>query len=203
MSSSAGQYLAVARRFLWHKYPEGKIRLQELHTKDVTDFILKDASDRGRRSAQLMTTVLRSFLNYLFQEGRTAGNLAMAIPATAGGRLSELPRYLEAADVEKLIRSCDRRKSIGRRDYAILLLLARLGLRAGEVAQLFWRTSIGRLGSCARGKGERVDRMPLLEDVGKPVADYLQRGRPTCQTRRVFVRAICEQRRGFRVNPTV
>lgn len=190
MSSSVGQYLAVARRFLWHRFRDGKIRVQELHTKDVTDFILKDASNRSRRSAQLMTSVLRSFLNDLFQEGRNDSNLAMAIPATAGGRLSELPRYLEPAQVEKLLRSCDRRQNIGRRDYAILLLLARLGLRAGEVARLNLEDidwTAGQL--CVRGKGERVDRMPLLEDVGKAVADYLQRGRPACLTRRVFIRA--------------
>jgi integrase len=78
--------------------------------------------------------VLRSFLNYVFQEGGTATNLAMAIPAMAGWRLSELPRYLEAAQVEKLLRCCDRRRKVGCVIYAILL--ARLGLRAGEVAGL-------------------------------------------------------------------
>jgi len=82
MSASVGQYLTVARRFLWHRFRDGKIRLKELCTKDVSDFVLKDASIRGRRSAQLMTSVLRSFLNYLFQEGRTTTNLATAIPAT-------------------------------------------------------------------------------------------------------------------------
>jgi site-specific recombinase XerD len=190
MSASVGQYLPVARRFLWHRFRDGKIRLHELRTKDVTDFILKDASNRGRRSAQLMTSVLRSFLNYLFQEGRTASNLAMAIPPTAGGRLSELPRYLQTVEVERLLRSCDRRQNIGRRDYAMLLLLARLGLRAGEVARLNledidWTT--GQL--CIRGKGERIDRLPLPEDAGKAIVDYLQRGRPKCLTRRVFVQA--------------
>jgi len=188
MSASVGQYLSVARRFLWHRFHSGKIRLEKLCTKDVTDFVLKDSSIRGRRSAQLMTSVLRSYLNYLFQEGRTATNLAAAIPATAGGRLSELPRYLEAAQVEKLLRGCDRRSKVGRRDHAILVLLARLGLRAGEVASLElddidW--SAGEL--LVRGKGNRVDRMPLLQDVGKAVADYLQRGRPRCSTRRLFV----------------
>lgn len=188
MSGSVGQYLTVARRFLWHRFRDGKIRLKELRTQDVSDFVLKDASIRGRRSAQLMTSVLRSFLNYLFQEGTTATNLATAIPATAGGRLSELPRYLEAAEVEKLLRSCDRRQNAGRRDHAILVLLARLGLRAGEVANLElddFDWTAGEL--VVRGKGNRVDRMPLLQEVGKAVADYLQRGRPRCSTRRVFV----------------
>jgi site-specific recombinase XerD len=188
MSGSVGQYLTVARRFLWHRFRDGKIQLQELNTKDVSDFILKDAGIRGRRSAQLMTSVLRSFLNYLFQEGKTTTNLATAIPATAGGRLSELPRYLEAPEVEKLLRSCDRRQKVGRRDYAVLVLLARLGLRASEVANLElddidWETAEVVI----RGKGNRMDRMPLLQEVGKAVADYLKRGRPYCSTRRVFV----------------
>jgi len=188
MSGSVGQYLTVARRFLWHRFRDGKIRLKELHTKDVSDFILKDSGIRGRRSAQLMTSVLRSFLNYLFQEGKTATNLAAAIPATAGGRLSELPRYLEAAEVEKLLRSCDRRQNVGRRDYAVLVLLARLGLRAGEVANLELDDISWENGELViRGKGNRVDRMPLLQEVGKAIADYLKRGRPCCSTRRVFI----------------
>ena len=153
-----------------------------------SDFILKDSSIRGRRSSQLMTSVLRSFLNYLFQEGKTATNLATAIPATAGGRLSELPRYLEAAEVEKLLRSCDRRQNVGRRDYAVLVLLARLGLRAGEVANLELDDISWENGELVIwGKGNRVDRMPLLQEVGQAIADYLTRGRPCCSTRRVFV----------------
>jgi integrase len=183
MSGSVGQYLTVARRFR-----DGKIRLNELHTKDVSDFILKDSSIRGRRSAQLMTSVLRSFLNYLFQEGKTATNLAAAIPATAGGHLSKLPRYLEAAEVEKLLRSYDRRQNVGRRDYAVLVLLARLGLRASEVANLELDDINWENGELViRGKGNRVDRMPLLQEVGKAIADYLKRGRPCCSTRRVFI----------------
>ena len=188
MSASVGQYLTVARRFLWHRFRNGKIRLKELCTKDVSDFVLKDSSIRGRRSAQLMTSVLRSFLNYLFQEGRTANNFATAIPATAGGRLSELPRYLDAAQVEKLLGCCDRRSHVGRRDHAVLVLLARLGLRASEVAGLELDDIDWAAGELIiRGKGNRVDRMPLLQEVGKAVADYLKRGRPRCSTRRVFV----------------
>ena len=188
MSASVGQYLTVARRFLWHRVRGGKIRLHELCTKDVSDFVLKDSTLRGRRSAQLMTSVLRSFLNYLFQENKTVTNLATAIPATAGGRLSELPRYLEATEVEKLVRSCDRRQKVGRRDYAVLVLLARLGLRASEVSNLELGDIDWTAGELViRGKGNRRDRMPLLQEVGKAVADYLKRGRPRCSTRRVFV----------------
>ncbi len=188
MSASVGHYLTVARRFLWHRFRDGKIHLKALCTKDVSDFVLKDSAIRGRRSAQLMTSVLRSFLNYLFQQGKTVTNLATAIPATAGGRLSELPRYLETAEVKKLLRSCDRRQKVGRRDYAILVLLARLGLRASEVANLELDDIDWTAGELViRGKGNRVDRMPLLQDVGTAMADYLKKGRPRCSTRRVFV----------------
>jgi site-specific recombinase XerD len=187
-SASVGLYVAVARRLLWHRFRDGRIRLKALGTKDVSDFVLKDSAIRGRRAAQLMTTVLRSFLNYLFEEGETATNLATTIPAAAGGRLSELPRYLEAAEVERLLRSCDRRRKVGLRDFAVLVLLARLGLRAGEVVHLELEDIDWGTGELAiRGKGNRVDRMPLLQEVGEAVADYLKRGRPWCSTRRVFV----------------
>jgi site-specific recombinase XerD len=137
-----------------------------------------------------MTVVMRSFLGYLFQTGRTRTNLAMAVPTVAGWRLSELPRYLEVAQVEKLLRSCDRRRKIGKRNYAVLLLLARLGLRAGEVSTLTlndinWDAGELRI----RGKGDRVDRLPLPKDVGQAIADYLQKGRPRCSSRRVFIQS--------------
>ena len=187
---SVAQYVHVARRFLSDRFPDEQLRLPQLCEKDVTDFVTRDsvAAVRGRRSAQLMTVVLRSFLGYLFQEGRIRTNLAMAVPTVAGWRLPELPRYLEAGQVEKLLRSCDRRRKVGKRDYAILLLLARLGLRAGEVSELVledinWDAGELRI----RGKGDRVDRLPLPEDVGQAIAHYLQQGRPSCSSRRVFV----------------
>lgn len=187
---SVAQYVPVARRFLSDRFPDEQLRLPQLCEKDVTDFVTRDsaAAVRGRRSAQLMTAVLRSFLGYLFQEGRIRTNLAMAVPTVAGWRLSELPRYLEARQVEKLLRSCDRRRKVGKRDYAILLLLARLGLRAGEVSELAledinWEAGELRI----RGKGNRVDRLPLPKDVGQAIADYLRKGRPSCSCRRVFI----------------
>lgn len=188
--ASVEQYAGVTRRFLSHRFPNGKVRLKNLRAEAVTDFVLHDTSGRGRRSAQLMATVLRSFLSFLFQQEWIATNLAAAVPTVAGGRLSELPRFLEPAQVEKVLRSCDRRRKVGRRDYAILLLLARLGLRAGEVAQLTledidWRT--GEL--LVRGKGARIDKLPLLQDVGQALVDYLQKGRPECSSRRVFIQS--------------
>jgi site-specific recombinase XerD len=189
-ATSVQQYVTVARRFLCHRFSTGKVRLKNLCAQDVTDFVLQDTSRRGRRSAQLMATVLRSFLRFLLQRGRIATNLAAAVPTVAGWRLSELPRYLEVEQVEKVLRSCDRRQKVGKRDYAILLLLARLGLRAGEVANLAledidWRTGV----LLVHGKGARLDKLPLPHDVGQALVDYLRKGRPDCSCRRVFIQS--------------
>jgi site-specific recombinase XerD len=186
--SSVGQYLQVMRRFLAHRSCNGKVRLKNLCAGDVTDFVLHDTSGRGRRSAQLMASALRSFLGYLFQKGQTPLNLAGAVPAVAGWRLSELPRFLEPAQVDKLLRCCNRRRRSGRRDYAILLLFARLGLRSSEVTGLEledidWNAGTVRI----RGKGARMDRLPLPHDVGEAIADYLRKGRPRGSSRRVFI----------------
>jgi len=186
--ASIEQYVIVVRRFLCHRFQTGKVRLEKLRAKDVTDFVLHDSSNRGRRSAQFMATVLRSFLQFLLQHGRITTNLAAAVPTVAGWRQSELPRFLEARQVEKILRSCDRRRKVGKRDYAILLLLARLGLRAGEVASLSLDDINWRAGELLiRGKGPRVDKLPLLQDVGQALVDYLQKGRPDCSSRRVFI----------------
>jgi site-specific recombinase XerD len=188
LPSSIQQYVTVVRRFLSHRFSTGKIRLRDLCAKDVTDFVLQDTAQRGRRSAQLMATVLRSFLNFLLQRGRITTKLAAAVPTVAGWRLSELPRFLEPEQVERVLRSCDRRRKVGKRDYAILLLLARLGLRAGEVANLALEDINWRAGELlVHGKGARMDKLPLPEDVGQAIVDYLRKGRPECLSRRVFI----------------
>ncbi len=187
MPSSAEKYLKAARRFLSDRFPSGRIYLKRLRAKDVTEFLLRDTSNLSQRSVQLTATVLRSFLNFLFQKGRIAANLAAVVPSVPH-RLAELPHYLEPWEVEKVLKSCDRRRKIGKRDYAIFLLLARLGLRAGEVAQLTLDDIDWRAGELlVRGKGARVDRLPLLQDVGQALADYLQRARPGCSSRRLFI----------------
>ena len=187
--TSVAQYLPVIRRFLTHCFGKGKVRLRNLRLKEITEFVLQDSANRGRRSAQLMTTVLRSFLRFLFQRGQIRPPLAMSVPTVAGWRLSELPRFLEVAEVEKVLRCCDRRRKLGLRDYAILLLLARLGLRGGEVTKLTLDDIDWNAGElCVHGKGSRLDRLPLPQDVGEAIVKYLRRGRPRCSCRRIFVK---------------
>src|ERR1043166_802476 len=117
---TADLYLAAVRRFLYHRFGNGKIRLKRIRPRDVTAFVLHDSSGRGRSSLQTGAGALRSFFGFLFQRGRITTNLGMAIPPIARWRSSELPRYLEGAQVAKLLRSCDRQRKVGKRDYAIL-----------------------------------------------------------------------------------
>jgi site-specific recombinase XerD len=188
MPPSAAVYREAARRFVSRRFPSGRVYLKRLRAGDITDFVLHDTFGRGRRSAQLMASVLRSLLGFLLQKGRIATNLAAAVPQVPQRRLAELPRYLEAREVERVLGSCDCRRKIGKRDHAILLLLARLGLRAGEVVQLTLDDIDWRAGELlVRGKGARVDRLPLLQDVGQALADYLKKARPECSSRRVFI----------------
>lgn len=185
---TAGRYVRIVRRFLSQCFPDGKIHLKRLRTQDVTDFIVHDAPTHAGSTVQATASALRIFLRFLFQKGRILTNLAAAVPAVPRRR-PKLPWYLEAKEVEKVLESCDRRRKMGRRDYAILLLLARLGLRAGEVAHLTLDEIDWRAGELLiRGKGARVDRLPLPHHVGQALADYLQKGRPACSSRCLFIK---------------
>ena len=138
--------------------------------------------------ARDLVCALRSLLRYLHLSGLIDAPLVWAVPSVADLRDRTLPRGLEPAAIKKLLASCDRRTLIGRRDYAILLLLSRLGLRAGEVAaieldDIDWRAGL----LLVRGKGSRHDTLPLPVDVGEALVAYLRR-RPRCECRTVFLR---------------
>ena len=137
-----------------------------------------------------MTCALRSFLRYGCFIGEVTLDLAAAVPVVANWSMPDIPRAIAADQVGKLLSSVDRSSGVGCRDYAVLLLLARLGIRASEVAMLElddidWHEGLLRV----RGKGGRRTELPLPTDVGQAVADYLQRGRPVSPIRRVFLRA--------------
>ena len=136
-----------------------------------------------------MVTALRSFFRFLFQEGVTTTNLAGAVPTIRSWRLSGIPKYIDPGDVQRTIDGCDATRPAGCRDRAMLLLIARLGLRVSEVMALSlddidWRQGV----LTVHGKGRLHDRLPLPADVGKALAVYLRRGRPACDSRKVFVR---------------
>jgi site-specific recombinase XerD len=197
VQSTLDNYLPVARRFLVRRFGSGKLRLAALRAHDVGTFILRDLAGYSPKRVQLATSALRSFLGHLYQRGQLPTNLAAAVPTVAGRRRCGLPRFLEPEQVERLLNHCDPECPAGQRDYAVLLLLARLGVRAGEVVQLNledinWDAGELRI----RGKSARIDRLPLPADVGRALACYLKRGRPRCSSRRVFIRTKAP-RQGF------
>jgi integrase/recombinase XerD len=143
----------------------------------------------GRKPSSSFLAALRSFLRFAQLEGWISVPLAQAVPSVASWNGRPLPRRLEPGEVRQLLDGCDRRTAAGRRDYAILALLVRLGLRAAEVAQLSLDDIDWRGGELVvRGKGSREEKLPLPDDVGRAVADYLRHGRPATASRSVFVR---------------
>lgn len=190
-------YLQIIRPFLERRFGRGRVSLAKLCIEDVTHFIVRHSSVVWPGRVQLTTTVLRSFLGFLTQRGKIKTNLAASVPAAANWRLRELPQFLEPTQVEKLLASCDRSNAVGRRDHAALLLLARLGLRAGEVVHLALDDIDWIAGAVLiRGKSAREQRLPLLPEVGRALAEYLKRDRPACNCRRVFIR-VKAPRQGF------
>ncbi len=190
-------YRPFVRRFLVDRFRNEPLRLGELRPPEISSFVQRHAYSMAPKRAQLMVSALRSFFRFLLQEGEIATDLAACVPGVADWRLSSVPRYLGAEEVERLLSSCDQRTGIGRRDYAILLLLARLGLRASEVVALELDDIDWRAGEIAvRGKGQQHDRLPLPQEVGEALATYLRRDRPCISTRRVFVR-VRAPLRGF------
>lgn len=184
-------YLPVARRFLIDRFGRGALRLETLCQRDIHRFVVGDAQTGTRSQAKKMVTALRSFLRFLHLRGATTINLAAAVPGVAGWRLSHLPKSLPPQQVARLLDSCDRNTASGQRDYTILLLMARLGLRGGEVLALTLDDLDWEHGAIVvRGKGPRLARLPLPTDVGAALAEYLRDVRPACSTRRVFIRMV-------------
>jgi len=190
-------YLPVARRFLTERFSDGKVILYKLSSQDISGFILRYAQTMSPGRTQRIVTALRSFLRFLHQEGKINKDLAAAVPTVAKWRFTELPKFLKPEESERLLQSCTQNTVIGKRDYAVLLFLSRLGLRAGEIVHMrlddiHWET--GEL--LVRGKSSREERLPLPHDVGEALANYLCNGRPRCSSRRVFIRKKAP-RQGF------
>ena len=196
-------YLPLVRRFLRERFGEGPLPLRELTPADSSRFILAHAPSMSGGRAKLLVTALRSFFRFLLEHGWIEVDLAACVPAMASWRLSSVPRYLAAEEIERLLGSVDRTTTSGRRNYAVLLLLARLGLRAGEVVSLELEDIDWRAGEIlVRGKGLLHERLPLAPEVGEALVAYLHADRPPSPSRRLF---ICRKApwRGFAGASTV
>lgn len=179
---NAGQFLAALP-------PPAQVSVSLLDAGTVTAFMVGYCRDRNANSAKSMARSVRSFLRFAHATGRTSAELRGAVPPSAGWRLASLPRSVPAADLERLLAVTARSRftATGRRDYAILLLLARLGLRRGEVAGLRLDDIDWRAGELTVvGKGSRAERLPLPAEPGEAIVAWLADGRPGCDTRSVF-----------------
>jgi site-specific recombinase XerD len=191
-------YVAVLRQFVTEHAGEAAASVATVSARDVATFVRRHARAASPGRAQLMTTALRAMFRFFFHAGEVPVDLSVAVPTVPDWRLARVPRSLAPEDVERLLIACDQQTATGRRDYAILLLLARLGLRAGEVValeldDLHWRTAEITI----RGKkGLRHDRFPLPRDVGAALVAYLRERAPIV-TRRVFL-CMRAPRRSFR-----
>jgi integrase/recombinase XerD len=157
----------------------------------IRRFVIQRLHSAGRGETRATVTALRAFLRFLVAERRVRAGLQHCVPTVPQWRLSSLPRYLDAPDVDRVVQSCDRRTAHGLRDHAILLLLARLGLRGGDIVRmsiddLDWRGGTLKVS----GKGRREARLPVPQDVGDAILAYLKRGRPRTDSERLFLTVV-------------
>jgi len=184
-------YLLYVSQFLAERFSEESVRLDTLVADDITGFVQRKCHRLGHSSVQQLVTALRAFLRHLHRTGSISIDLAACVPSVANWSFATLPKGLLPGQVEQILDHCDHGNPKGRRDYAILLLLARLGLRAGEVVALTLDDINWEEGYLTvRSKGGRWTKLPIPNDVGKAMSDYLANGRPSCKERHVF---ICQQ----------
>jgi site-specific recombinase XerD len=189
-ASTIRGYTDFAREFARVRFDAKSPGWDQLTPSDIADFVTRESRRWSIGCCKLKVTGLRSFLRFLHVSGHIPRNLADCVPAVAGWRLAWLPRALEPDQVERLLHSADLRSTVGLRDAAIVRLLVRLGLRAGEVAALTLDDLDWRAGEIVvRGKGARESRLPLPQDVGKDLAAYLQCRPSSVLARKVFLRS--------------
>jgi site-specific recombinase XerD len=183
-------YVAFVREFLADRFGRGRVTFTRLCAGDVVRFVQRRASRLHVKRAKQLTTALRVFLHHVRYRGDLTQDLVAAVPSVAHWSMPSIPRAIPAESVRQLLASINRQTARGRRDYAIVLLLARLGLRASEVAfleldDLNWED--GQV--TVRGKRGARAALPIPGDVGAAIAAYLRHGRPRSACRRVFLRA--------------
>ena len=188
--STAVNYTPFVRGFLASRFGRGPVKLSQLCAGDVVRFVQRLARRLHLKRAKLLTAALRSFLHYLRYRGEILHDLSGAVPTVANWSMTSIPRAIPPDLVRRLLASINRHTALGRRDYELLLLLARLGLRGGEVARIELEDIDWNAGSVSvRRKGGQHSILPLPADVGAAITAYLRQGRPrNSSSRRVFLR---------------
>jgi site-specific recombinase XerD len=196
-------YSRVARGLLAQIFGGRRLNLSALRTIDLLKFVQHQVARGSRKMAAYACTALRSFLDYARYRGDITINLSAAVPRVANWSMPSIPRSIAPDHLRRVLASCNRRSAVGGRDYAILLLLARLGLRAGAIVALElddvdWQAATLRV----RGKGGHAHMLPLPVEVGEAIAAYLKIGRPISTNRRLFLRSRAPIR-GFKSSVAV
>lgn len=177
-------------RFLSWRFGQGGVQVRQITGRDLTAFIRHQACRAGQSELCHLVAALRALGRFLHYSGRLPRDLSTAIPTVARWSLAEVPVHLPAEKIERVLKRCRRNTANGRRNYAILLLLARLGMRAGEVLRLELEDLDWENGQVAirSSKNGRAARLPLPADAGAAISEYLRRDRPPSASRRVFLR---------------
>jgi integrase/recombinase XerD len=188
--NSVHVYVPFIRDFLsTQTIQAGCLSQEAIDTLKIRSFLVAQTKGRSGEYTRLLATSLRSFFRFLFFTGETTRDLSSSVPMVRKYRMSVPPSFLSPEQTENVLTATDRSTSSGRRDYAVLLLLARLGLRAGEVVSLELDDIHWRAGEIViRGKGRMVDQLPLVSDVGEALVAYVRHDRGVSSSRRVFLR---------------
>jgi len=185
------KYCPVIEHFLLERFGHGSVDCASLDAGNVIEFVKQQATHLSPSRAKTVTTALRSFFRYLRYCGEIQLDLASAVPTVPNWSMTGIPRAIAPDHLHAVFAHCPRDTPIGRRDYAILLLLARLGLRSGEIVSLTLDSIDWEVSSIVvAGKGNQVTTLPLPVEVGEAIADYLRHGRPTTDSRTLFLRTL-------------
>jgi len=187
-TATVKNYVLLIHCFLSKRFQKSEILLNNLTPADINKFIFEQTKVYSLSHVKTTTTALRSFFIYLRFHGDIKVDLAASVPTVADRSQVELPKYLSTEDVNKLLRSCDQTRAVGIRDYALLILMARLGLRTREILKITlddinWETGI----LTVHGKGGYQEQLPIPKDVGQAIVAYLKKVRPKCDMRGLFV----------------
>jgi len=186
--STLRRHYRIALDFLSERFGSSDAVLEDIKPIDITDFVAKQAKRLKPATSRIIVNALRSFFRFLYLCGKIKRELALTVPTVANWRLTTVPKWITQDQIEMLLKNCDQSPPVGIRNYAILLLLARLGLRSIDVVNLCLDDIDWESGEImVSGKSRRQDRLPLPQDVGEAIARYLQESRPKCSSRRVFI----------------
>lgn len=190
-ASTVGSHKLLSHRFLREVCPDGADGFAALTPQIVIGYVERHALDGSADSGKAMCGVVRAFLRYLHLKGFISTALADCVPSIRRWRLAGLPTFLPPEKVQQVLDACDRTTAMGHRDYAVLMILAKLGLRASEVATLDLDDIDWQSGTIlVHGKGRRQATMPLRHDVGTAIVSYIRHGRPPSACRRLFLRTL-------------